>query len=139
MLGATVFSLLVPALGLGGAGEVMLGFLAGGLALAALDAVIPHAHARLQEGTRRPVGQRAAEDRALLLLAAMTIHNVPEGLAVGVAFAAGGPDLGIPLALAIGIQNVPEGFAAAAPLIPAGASTALLAGFTLMVALDTAL
>jgi ZIP family zinc transporter len=50
----------------------------------------------------------------------MTIHNVPEGLAVGVAFAAGGPDLGIPIALAIGIQNVPEGFASAAPLLEAG-------------------
>jgi ZIP family zinc transporter len=45
---------------------------------------------------------------------------VPEGIAVGVAFAAGGADLGIPLALAIGIQNVPEGFAAAAPLLAAG-------------------
>ena len=55
----------------------------------------------------------AARDRATLLLSALTIHNLPEGLAVGVAFAAGGSDLGLPLAIAIGIQNVPEGFAAA--------------------------
>jgi ZIP family zinc transporter len=120
MLAATVFSLLVPALDRGGAAEVLVGFLAGGAALAALDTVVPHAHARLREGARAPAERRAAEQRAVLLLAALTIHNVPEGMAVGVAFAAGGPDLGVPLALAIGIQNVPEGFAAAAPLIPAG-------------------
>ena len=120
MLAATVFSLLVPALDRGGVVEVLLGFLAGGAVLAALDVVVPHAHARLREGTRAPAERRAAEQRAVLLLAALTIHNVPEGMAVGVAFAVGGPELGVPLALAIGIQNVPEGFAAAAPLIPAG-------------------
>ena len=128
MLGATIFSLLIPALDRGGAVEALLGFLAGGVVLGGLDAVIPHAHARLREGPRAPVEQRAAEDRSALLLAAMTIHNVPEGLAVGVAFGAGGPELGIPLALAIGIQNIPEGFAAAAPLIPAGTSRRTAAG-----------
>jgi ZIP family zinc transporter len=128
MLGATVFSLLVPALDRGGAAEVLLGFAAGGAVLAALDVVVPHAHARFREGDREPAERRAAERRAALLLAALTIHNVPEGLAVGVAFAAGGPDLGIPIALAIGIQNVPEGFAAAAPLIPAGTSPRVAAG-----------
>ena len=64
----------------------------------------------------------AARDRATLLLSALTIHNLPEGLAVGVAFAAGGSDLGLPLAIAIGIQNVPEGFAAPPPLLPVGTS-----------------
>lgn len=128
MLAATIFSLLVPAIERGSSTPALLGFLAGGAALAVLDTVIPHAHARLREGDRAPVEQRAAEQRAVLLLAAMTIHNVPEGLAVGVAFAAGGSELGIPLALAIGIQNVPEGFAAAAPLIPAGTSPRAAAG-----------
>jgi ZIP family zinc transporter len=128
MLGATIFSLLVPALERGGAAEVLLGFLAGGAVLAGFDVVIPHAHARFREGRREPAEQLAAERRATLLLAALTIHNVPEGLAVGVAFAAGGLELGIPIALAIGIQNVPEGFAAAAPLIPAGTSARKAAG-----------
>ena len=128
MLGATAFSLLVPALERGSGTEVLAGFLLGGGALAALDAVMPHAHARFAERGRKAVEQRAAEQRAVLLLAALTIHNIPEGLAVGLAFAAGGPELGIPLALGIGIQNVPEGFAAAAPLIPAGTSRRAAAG-----------
>jgi zinc transporter, ZIP family len=118
MLAATAFSLLVPALELGRLVEVLAGVAAGGVALLALDAAVPHVHLRFAEGGQ--TDERAA-GRALLLLSALTIHNVPEGLAVGVAFAAGGPELGVPVALAIGIQNVPEGFAAAAPLLAAGA------------------
>jgi len=120
MLGATVFSLLVPALDRGGAAEALGGLLLGGAVLAMVDVVLPHAHARLRERGGRALEDRASERRAVLLLAALTIHNVPEGLAVGVAFAAGGPELGVPIAVGIGIQNVPEGFAAAAPLIAAG-------------------
>ena len=64
MLAATVFSLLVPALDRGGVVEVLLGFLAGGAVLAALDVVIPHAHARLREGARRrPSGARPSSAR----------------------------------------------------------------------------
>jgi ZIP family zinc transporter len=117
MLAAAVFSLLVPALEEGTVWEVVAGFLVGAGVLAALDAYLPHVHARL---TERPLhGKR---HRATLLLGALTIHNLPEGLAVGVAFAAGGPELGIPLAVAIAVQNVPEGFAAAAPLLAAGST-----------------
>jgi zinc transporter, ZIP family len=120
MLAATAFSLLVPALDEGGIGEVIVGFAIGAVVLLVLDIVLPHAHARLGEHGHRPLEETASERRAALLLTALTIHNVPEGLAVGVAFAAGGTDLGVPIALAIAIQNVPEGFAAAAPLIGAG-------------------
>jgi ZIP family zinc transporter len=124
MLAATAFSLLVPAVEQGTLAEVLSGFLAGAVVLLALDALVPHAHIRFTEG-----GQEAGpRRRAVLLLSALTIHNVPEGLAVGVAFAAGGPELGVPLALAIGIQNVPEGFAAAAPLIAAGTSRRVALG-----------
>jgi ZIP family zinc transporter len=119
MLAATAFSLLVPALDHGSVPEVLAGLLAGGGVLVALDAFVPHVHLRYFERGHTDV---AAGRRALLLLSALTIHNVPEGMAVGVAFAAGGPELGIPVALAIGIQNVPEGFAAAAPLLAAGSS-----------------
>jgi ZIP family zinc transporter len=122
MLAASVFSLLDPALQLGTLVEVLAGFAAGALVVAAFDAVLPHTHARFVE---RDEGERS---RAVLLLGALTIHNIPEGLSVGVAFAAGGIDLGLPVAIAIGIQNIPEGFAAAPPLLDAGASRATAIG-----------
>jgi ZIP family zinc transporter len=119
MLAATAFSLLVPALDQGGLAEVLAGLAAGGAALLALDAFVPHVHPRLAEHGRL---EERETRRAALLLSALTIHNIPEGLAVGVAFAAGGAELGVPIALAIGIQNIPEGFAAGAPLFAAGVS-----------------
>jgi ZIP family zinc transporter len=118
MLAATAFSLLVPALEEGTVVEVLAAFALGGLALLGLDALVPHVHVRFSERGHEDREQQ----RALLLLSALTIHNIPEGIAVGVAFAAGGPELGVPIALAIGIQNIPEGFAAAAPLLAGGTS-----------------
>ena len=131
MLAATVFSLLVPALDEGALWEVLLGLVLGAAVLFALDEAVPHAHARFTEHGHLSMERRAARERGTLLLAALTIHNVPEGMAVGIAFAAGGPELGAPLAIAIGIQNVPEGFAAAAPLLKAGTAmgSAVLVGF----------
>jgi zinc transporter, ZIP family len=119
MLAATAFSLLVPALDEGTVAEVVAGLAVGGVVLLALDVLVPHVHLRFFE---RGHADAASSNRAMLLLSALTIHNVPEGMAVGVAFAAGGPELGIPVALAIGAQNVPEGFAAAAPLLGVGVS-----------------
>lgn len=131
MLAAATFSLLVPGLDRGPLREVLVGFGVGAVALGALDRFVPHAHARLAERGHLPVERVREQRRAALLLSSLTIHNIPEGMAVGLAFAAGGTELGIPVALAIGIQNVPEGFAAAAPLLQAGvgAKTAALVGF----------
>jgi zinc transporter, ZIP family len=123
MLAAAVFSLLVPALERGSLGEVLLGVTVGAAAMVALDTYLPHAHARFHEQGRAAAEELTDERRrAALLISALTIHNIPEGLAVGVAFAAGGPELGVPIAIAIGVQNVPEGFAAAAPLLRTGTS-----------------
>lgn len=124
MFAASVFSLLVPALELGSVYEVVLGFLVGAAVLAALDAYVPHLHARFTERSHTRETRRAT-----LLLGALTLHNIPEGLAVGVAFAAGGTELGVPVAVAIGVQNIPEGFAAAAPLVAAKASVWTAVGF----------
>jgi ZIP family zinc transporter len=124
MLAATAFSLLVPALDEGAVWEVVLGLVVGAGALALLDWLIPHAHAQFAEQHLH----QAAWRRGTLLLSALTIHNVPEGVAVGIAFAAGGPELGIPIAIAIGLQNVPEGFVAAAPFVVAGMRRRTAAG-----------
>lgn len=91
MLAATAFSLLVPALDEGSLVEVLAGVLAGGIVLLALDALVPHVHLRFFERGHTDV---AAGRRAVLMLSALTIHNVPEGMAVGVAFAAGGRNSG---------------------------------------------
>lgn len=128
MLAATAFSLLVPGLERGGVAEVTAGLAVGCGFLVALDALMPHSHERFSERGSRATDGRSARERARLLLAALTIHNIPEGLAVGLAFAAGGTELGIPLALAIGIQNIPEGFAAAAPLLQARRGRGFAAG-----------
>ncbi len=134
MLAASVFSLLVPALDRGSLVEVVGGFLLGTCCIGLLDRTVPHLHLRFRERGRTPADAAdGTAKRATLLLSALTIHNVPEGLAVGVAFAAGGSDLGVPVALAIGIQNIPEGFAAAAPLLELGVSrrtAALVAALT---------
>ncbi|MGZ5715787.1 MAG: ZIP family metal transporter [Caldimonas sp.] len=131
MLAATGFSLLVPALDAGGLGRVLVGFAVGGVIIVALDRWVPHLHARMREGRREPMVESTQVHRAALLMIAMTIHNFPEGAAVGTAFAAGGTKLGLPIAVAIATQNLPEGFAVAAPLLAAGASrpTAVLLAF----------
>ena len=98
-----------------------IGFGLGGLTLAALDRVLPHLHPFSPDAARE--GLPTKWRRSTLLVSAITLHNVPEGLAVGVAFGAaatGTPGAGFEsaaaLALGIALQNVPEGLAVALPL-----------------------
>jgi len=127
MIAASFWSLLAPAIAMteaaGGTPWVpaVTGFLAGGAFLWAVDKVLPHLH--LGFPMEEAEGIKTSWHRSVLLVLAITLHNIPEGLAVGVAFgavAAGVPEasLGaaVALALGIGIQNFPEGLAVAAPL-----------------------
>jgi zinc transporter, ZIP family len=138
MIAASMWSLLVPSIELAAAQgypgwlPAAIGFAAGGLALRLADYLLPHLHPRLAAIDTE--GIRTTWQRATLLVLAITLHNVPEGLAVGVAFgaAAAGMDMpgGVSLAGAIGLtigislQNFPEGVAVAMPLRREGVSMA---------------
>lgn len=132
MFGAAVFALILPGLELGSLWEVAIGTIIGGLFLLGANAVLPHLHMRFtgvhQEGPA--VGGDDGLRRALLVGTAVTIHNVPEGLAIGIAFASGEETIALTLAVAIAIQNVPDGFAIAVPAVTAGVSKPKTALYT---------
>ena len=117
MLAATFFSLLVPALEEGSIYEVIFGFILGVLFLEFCDRVIPHEH--FLKGKE---GHSSRLRRIVLFILAITIHNFPEGLSVGVGFGTGFTHKAIALAIGIGIQNIPEGCAVALPLRSEGYS-----------------
>ncbi|MHB8135663.1 MAG: ZIP family metal transporter [Anaerolineaceae bacterium] len=127
MIAASYWSLLAPAIemsesqGIPGWLPAVIGFLAGGLSLYGIDKLLPHLHLGLPDSEVE--GVKTSWHRSVLLVLAITLHNFPEGLAVGVAFgaaAAGFPQAtiasAIALAIGIGIQNFPEGLAVSAPL-----------------------
>ncbi|MDD2474036.1 MULTISPECIES: ZIP family metal transporter [unclassified Methanoculleus] len=133
MLSASFWSLLLPAIELSGSTGLAasipaaVGFLAGGVFLRGLDALLPHIH----PGYPLPEaeGPRSSLRRTTLLVIAITMHNIPEGFAVGVAFGAVAAGLShealgaaIALTIGIGLQNFPEGFAVSAPLAGEGYS-----------------
>ncbi len=133
MIAASFWSLLAPAITLS---EEMgyppwlpplIGFLAGGASLWGIDKILPHLHPGL--ALSEAEGVSTSWRRSTLLVLAITLHNFPEGLAVGVAFgaaAAGIPGASVAgalaLALGIGLQNLPEGTAVAMPLRREGLS-----------------
>jgi ZIP family zinc transporter len=121
MVAASCWSLLVPAIATGGVVAATIGLLIGGAFLYVADQMLPHLHAEFPEEASTE-GPKVAWHRSALLMFAMTLHNFPEGMAVGVSF--GGGELGSAVALAIGIglQNVPEGLAIALPLRRGGMS-----------------
>jgi ZIP family zinc transporter len=140
MIAASYWSLLAPAIQMSESygrwrfAPAVLGFLAGAGFLRLIDQVLPHLHAALADQPEQAEGIHTHWRRTTLLILAITIHNFPEGLAVGVAFGAAaglsGADataqVGAALALAIGIglQNFPEGAAVSMPLRQEGMSKA---------------
>jgi ZIP family zinc transporter len=133
MIAAAVFGLLVPAIeeaeAGGGIGWIPAagGFVIGVFFLLLLDRLIPHLH----PSTNTREGPSSSMKRTTLLVSAVTLHNIPEGMAVGLSFAlaaqhSADPSLyvsAIALALGIGIQNFPEGAAVALPLRQEGMSS----------------
>lgn len=133
MIAASYWSLLAPAIEMSEGKDIpswvpaVVGFLLGGIFLRVADRLLPHLH--LGFPTVEAEGVKTSWRRSTLLVLAITLHNIPEGLAVGVAFgalAAGLPSatLGaaIALAIGIGIQNFPEGLAVSLPLRREGMS-----------------
>lgn len=131
MIAASVWSLLIPAMEM--AAEQNLrhswlpaagGFAAGGLFLLLLDHLLPHLHPH----SEKPEGIKTSFTRTTMLVLAVTLHNIPEGLAVGLAFGLAGESsaisLSAALALSLGmaIQNFPEGAAISLPLKKEGLS-----------------
>ncbi len=127
MIAASFWSLLAPAIEMAEESSLpawipaTAGFLMGGLFLWIADKIIPHLH--LGFPMEEAEGIKTSWHRSILLVLAITLHNIPEGLAVGVAFGALASDLpsatmagAVALALGIGIQNFPEGAAVSVPL-----------------------
>ena len=133
MIAASFWSLLAPAIEMAEGSNVpnwvpaVTGFLMGGVFLWGIDKILPHLHMGLP--TSEAEGIKTSWQRSVLLVLAITLHNIPEGLAVGVAFGALGADMpsaslagAIALAIGIGLQNFPEGAAVSIPLRREGMS-----------------
>lgn len=125
MLAASSFSLILPGLEAGesitgsaplGAGAVVLGLALGALLMLGLDEFTPHAHD--STGPCGPGCERVG--RVWLFVLAIALHNLPEGMAIGVSFAQGDLTVGLPLTTAIALQDLPEGLAVAMALRGAG-------------------
>jgi ZIP family zinc transporter len=117
MLAATSFSLIVPAIDISGPFVAVFGIILGALVLHLIDRFVPHFHPAL--GAEGPPSRMS---KVWLFVLAITIHNFPEGLAVGVSFGGGDVAAGLVIATAIGLQNMPEGLAVALPLVREGYS-----------------
>lgn len=125
MLAASSFSLILPGLAAGeqltghaaaGAALVVLGLALGAALMLGLDDFMPHEHAHL--GVHGAGGERVS--RVWLFVFAIALHNLPEGMAIGVAFSRGDLSVGLPLTGAIALQDIPEGLAVAMALKAVG-------------------
>lgn len=122
MLSATAFSLIIPGMEIGdslwtdkGLWIVSIGMIIGALFLHYTDEKLPHLHFETENKVESDSLQKIS-----LFIIAITIHNFPEGMAVGVSFGTGDLNRGLVLSIAIALQNIPEGLAVALPLVALG-------------------
>ena len=122
MIAASVWSLLLPAIEASSYITAAIGFLSGILILLALDTLIPHLHATSEIAEGKP----SKLSRSTLLMLSVTLHNIPEGMAVGAAAAAASESIpyasALALSLGIALQNFPEGLVVSMPLYKEGKS-----------------
>ena len=115
MLAMVSFGLIIPAIESGGIWKTIIGIILGTLFLICCERFIPHMH-----NVAGIKGPSTSLNRLWLFILAITIHNFPEGIAVGVGFGSGDIGAGTTLAVGIGLQNIPEGLAVAYPLLREG-------------------
>ena len=131
MIAASIWSLLIPSMEMAEASGLIswlpaaVGFMIGILFLLFLDSVIPHLHMDTEE----PEGRKSSLGKSTMMFLAVTLHNIPEGMAVGVVLAgvlSGNTSItaasALALAIGIGIQNFPEGAIVSMPLLGNGFS-----------------
>ncbi len=125
MLTASFTSLILPGIDYGGIVPVLIGVALGAIALDVADRLVPHLHVVLgREGL--DISRFTA---VWLFIFAVTLHNIPEGLAVGVGFGSGDLSNALKLMIAIGLQNIPEGFAVSVSALSIGLGTYFYAAF----------
>jgi len=116
MMAASFFSLLQPALEMGGVLIASAGFVAGAILMYASDLFIPHEH------SLRALGGNGKSSRLLKIIAAVTLHNLPEGFSVGVVFGSGNVRAAWGLTSGIALQDFPEGASVSIPFVKLGRS-----------------
>ncbi|MBQ5320626.1 MAG: ZIP family metal transporter [Oscillospiraceae bacterium] len=121
MLAAAVLGLVLPSLEYGGKYGIFItiaGIFVGAVALNLIDKLVPHLH-RLVGGETEP-HSNSDLSKVLLFVAAIAIHNLPEGIAAGVGFGSGNPSQALIIAGGIALQNIPEGMVIIGPMLSAG-------------------
>ena len=123
MLAAAVLGLILPSLEYGGKFALLItvaGIFAGALCLNLIDKLVPHLHKLVGQETEQH--NNANVSKVLLLVTAIAIHNLPEGIAAGVGFGSGDTSRALIIAGGIALQNIPEGMVIIGPMLAAGVS-----------------
>lgn len=123
MLAASILGLILPSLDYGGKYGILittLGIFAGAWCLNLIDKLVPHMHKLV--GGETEAQTHTNLDKVLLFVAAIAIHNLPEGIAAGVSFGSDNPSQAFLIAGGIALQNIPEGMVIIGPMLAAGVS-----------------